>query len=136
MRVRLQSQPPLSPLKAWFEIPLALVNPQETIEDLKVELCRKVLTPPWTGNHGPSDTLKGNEKLRADQIILEIDGFELLDGSAVNVIRENDLILYALILILLMLVSNSSYRIKYKSLSMLGQKRKRRSSLGWFLSAS
>jgi hypothetical protein len=103
MRVRLQSQPPLPLLKAWFEIPLALVNPQETIEDLKVELCRKVLTPPWTGKHGPSDTLKGNEKLRADQIILEIDDFELLDGSAVNVIRENDLILYTLILVLPML---------------------------------
>lgn len=79
MRIRLRSIPPLPSLKAWFELPSAMLSEESTIKDLKQEVARKLLN---------------NEKDTVDaiHILLELDDFELLDDSSISVIRENDLL--------------------------------------------
>lgn len=90
MRVRLLSRPPLGPIKAWFAIPdgqtvssaLQDTAPIETIYDLKAALRNNIAILregcPHEANLG-----------------LSIDGFELLDSSGLEVIKEGDLITYA-----------------------------------------
>jgi hypothetical protein len=78
MRIRLRSSPPLPPLKAWFVIPSTFSMDSNTITDLKREIHSRFLT--------------SNETLHTSQITLELDEFELLDDSSLNVIRENDLL--------------------------------------------
>lgn len=90
MRVRLLSRPPLGPIKAWFAIPdgraisssLQDEVPVETVRDLKITLRNSIAILregcPHEANLG-----------------LSIDGFELLDGSGLEVIKEGDLITYA-----------------------------------------
>jgi hypothetical protein len=81
MRIRLQSLPPLPVLKAWFVLPdpslVAAGHP--TINNLKGILCREV-------------PILSLGTVQCHHILLEMDGFELLDGSLWDVIREGDLI--------------------------------------------
>lgn len=70
MRVKLNLQPPLQPLKAWFSAP------EDTVISLKKAICTQI------------PGLDANSTLK-----LELDGFELLDGSAAkDVLREGDMI--------------------------------------------
>lgn len=89
MRIRLLSRPPLGFLKAWYSVPdgtsssNSVSAPIETIYDLK-EVLRESLPAirqgcPHTANLG-----------------LSIDGFELLDSSGLDVIKEGDLVTYAI----------------------------------------
>ena len=78
MRLRIQTFSPLPELKAWF-IP-EIHDADETVFDLKELLC------------------KGTPQLRANQIhaqnlILLLDGFELLNDSPISAVRDGDLII-------------------------------------------
>jgi hypothetical protein len=71
MRVRLNTKPPLEPLKAWFP-----VSDNSTLVSVKKSIC---------------DALPGLNS--SSTIKLELDGFELLDSSvAQDVLREGDII--------------------------------------------
>lgn len=75
MRIRIQTQAPLPELKAWF-VPDTL----ESVFNLKQALCQRV------------------PALRAAQchpknLVLMLDGFELLDDSPFDAVRDGDLIL-------------------------------------------
>lgn len=90
MRVRILSRPPLGPVKAWFAIPdgqalsSALQDTAriETVYDLKAALRNSIAILregcPHVANLG-----------------LSIDGFEVLDNSGLEVIKEGDLVTYA-----------------------------------------
>ena len=75
MRFRVVSDPPIKPLKAWFDVPNdgSVIN----ISGVKSELCSRLPQLP-----------EENEA----NICLFIDGFELLDDSGLDVIKENDLV--------------------------------------------
>ncbi len=76
MRVKVECAPPLPSTKAWFIIP-----PVSTICDLKAALCSEL-----PALHGQTS---------ADEVTLFLDGFELLDASPMDVVRDGDLITYA-----------------------------------------
>ncbi len=74
MRIRLISHPPLAQLKVWF----ATNGESGSILDLKRKLIREI------------DSLHG---VFVGQLLLELDGFELLDSTAcVHVLKDNDLV--------------------------------------------
>lgn len=73
MRVKLQTLPPLKPLKAWFQIPSNLSLEHSTIDVLK--LCLPVID--------------------SSDVVLVLDDFELLGDTTLSVLREGDLIWYA-----------------------------------------
>lgn len=78
MRLRIQTQSPLPPLKAWFT-PDVQETP-ETIHELKENLCREV------------HILKSGA-YNAERLTLLLDGFELLDDTPFDtVVRDGDLI--------------------------------------------
>lgn len=81
MRVRLQSLPPLVPLKAWYEIPPLLLSGSSTIEHIKHELCNKFLKQP-------------SQEFSTGNITIELENYEILNDCAVTVLRENDLLVY------------------------------------------
>ena len=71
LRVRVESAPPLPPLKAWF--PLS-EDRYETVMDLQGELCSRL-------------------KVKYSEIILALDGYELFTGSHIrDVVRDGELI--------------------------------------------
>ena len=77
MRVKVEGGPPLPPFKAWFVVPSV-----STVSDLKGALCASLpnLVHAHTSPEG---------------ITLHLDGFELLDDSPIDVVRDGDLITYA-----------------------------------------
>jgi hypothetical protein len=77
MRLKLQTNAPLSPLKAWFSLPEPPVL--STINDLKRHLC----------THLP---LLTESRIPAKDIMLVLDEFELLDDTDVGVLRDGDLV--------------------------------------------
>ena len=76
MRVKISTNPPLPPVRAWFPLPHPPVHGQ-TIASFKSLLCASL--PAFRG-HAPSS------------LHLSIDGFELLDTSELTVVRDGDLI--------------------------------------------
>lgn len=79
MRIRVRSVGPLPSVKAWYEVSVGAMEPK-TVADLKNELCQTVF---------------GHEQdmsVTAANIIIELDEFELLDNSSLNVVHENDLL--------------------------------------------
>ncbi|KAK1218241.1 hypothetical protein PQX77_014614 [Marasmius sp. AFHP31] len=94
MRLRLESSPPLPHLKAWFSSSQLQCNPgmhssqhksqPAKILDLKKSICATV-----------KPLIEGG--FRAEEIILELDGFELLDDLNVEeLIRDGDLVVLGL----------------------------------------
>lgn len=74
MRIKVECGPPLSLFKAWFIVPSV-----STVLDLKESLCAEI---PGLQEQG----------VGAEAIHLVIDGFELLDSSLIDVVRDGDLI--------------------------------------------
>ncbi|KAI1788926.1 hypothetical protein LXA43DRAFT_1023232 [Ganoderma leucocontextum] len=75
MRVKVESVAPLPPVKAWFS-----AHAIPTVHDLKTALCADLL--PF--NHAG---------VRAQDLILLLDDFELLHSSPIDVVRDGDLII-------------------------------------------
>ena len=80
MRLKLQTYPPLSPLKAWFPLPESLLT-LLTIHELKHHLC----------THLP---VLIKSCVHAKNIVLVLDEYELLDETEAAVLRDGDLIWY------------------------------------------
>ncbi|PCH41662.1 hypothetical protein WOLCODRAFT_132061 [Wolfiporia cocos MD-104 SS10] len=76
MRVKVESVHPLPTVKAWFS-----VHSATNIEALKEVLCSDL------------HTLQ-TAQIRARDITLVLDDFELLDPSPIDVVRDGDLIVY------------------------------------------
>lgn len=74
MRVKIECGPPLPSLKAWLIVP-----PVSTIADLKQTFCTDL------------PTLR-HQHVDFSDITLFLDGFELLDISPIDVVRDGDLI--------------------------------------------
>ncbi|KAG9219430.1 hypothetical protein CCMSSC00406_0005324 [Pleurotus cornucopiae] len=83
MRVKIQTNSPLPPLKAWYATK-SLEGPNPTIADLKKQICTNV------------DAIRAATKGRAAQLTLTLDDFELLDVSPLDVLRDGDLIVIGL----------------------------------------
>ena len=81
MRVRLVTQLPLPPLKAWYLLPSPPTG-SSRISELKAELALNLQS-------------FRDSSISGDRLILSIDGFDLLDQSPCDVIKEGDLISYA-----------------------------------------
>jgi hypothetical protein len=73
LRLRISTVPPLAPLKALFLVAAS----SRTIADLKAQLVHDL------------GQLRG---VASTQLLLEVDGWELLDGSQVELVREGDVI--------------------------------------------
>lgn len=80
MRVRILSeseqQTNLPQIKSWFN-----VDKENTVVSLKLSLCASV--PALRDAH-----------VRATELVLTLDGFELLNDSSVHILRDGDLIWY------------------------------------------
>lgn len=74
MRVKVECGPPLPPLKAWFVVPAV-----STVLDLKGALCLDI------------PALRDRD-LATNDFTLVLDGFELLDASSIEAVRDGDLI--------------------------------------------
>ena len=73
LRVRVESTPPLSPLKAWFPLN---EDQYETITDLQAEICSRL-------------------NVKYYDVVLVLDGYELFTGSTIrDVVRDGELIMY------------------------------------------
>ncbi|KAJ8697734.1 hypothetical protein PTI98_004510 [Pleurotus ostreatus] len=79
MRIKIQTNNPLPPLKAWYATN-SLEGPNPTIADLKKQICTNV--------EGIRAAMKG----KTAQLALTLDDFELLDASPLDVLRDGDLI--------------------------------------------
>lgn len=73
LRLRIATLPPLVPLKALFLVAAS----SRTIGDLKAQLVHNL------------GQLRG---VAPAELLLEVDGWELLDGSQVELVREGDVI--------------------------------------------
>lgn len=82
MRLRIQTQPPLPELKAWFipDVPSA----PPTIYELKEALCQRV------------QPLADSGRCEARHLVLLLDDFELLDETPFSAVRDGDLLLIKL----------------------------------------
>lgn len=69
MRFKISTHPPLPAAKAWCPLPTSDSDPSPTVRSLKTHLVRSFPTV-----RAYSATV--------DELVLEVDGFELLDGSA------------------------------------------------------
>ncbi|KAI0092660.1 hypothetical protein BDY19DRAFT_497019 [Irpex rosettiformis] len=74
MRIKVESTPPLTTFKAWF-----VVSTASTIQDLKESICSDI-------------PALHKLDVDADELTLVIDGFELLDSSPIDVVRDGDLV--------------------------------------------
>ncbi|KAI0643595.1 hypothetical protein C8Q79DRAFT_1022626 [Trametes meyenii] len=74
MRLKVESVAPLPHVKAWFS-----TNAVPTILDLKASLCSD-LSP------------LSHDRVRPQDVLLLLDDFELLDSSAIDVVRDGDLV--------------------------------------------
>jgi len=81
MRLKLQTNPPLAPLKAWFPLPDSSSPTLLTINELKHHLCTHLL-------------VLTKSCVNAKDIVLVLDEFELLNETEVDVLRDGDLIWY------------------------------------------
>lgn len=81
MRLRIQTAPPLPALKAWYAPPHDTTN---SIIDLKHALFANVPLLDATAIDG-------------SQVVLVLDGFDLLDESPLDVVRDGDLVLIRLL---------------------------------------
>ena len=72
MRVKVECGPPLPSLKVWFA-----VSAVSTVAELKHALCAEL---PALGHVSASD------------LTLTLDGFELIDASPIDVVRDGELI--------------------------------------------
>ncbi|TFK88073.1 hypothetical protein K466DRAFT_489685 [Polyporus arcularius HHB13444] len=75
MRVKIESVAPLPHVKAWFS-----AQALPTIHDLKISLCSDL----FAFKHASID---------AEDIVLILDDFELLDSSPTDIVRDGDLII-------------------------------------------
>lgn len=83
-RFRILTRPPLPLVKTWFALPddHSSVQMATTVHDLKRILL----------NQFPAFVHSAPNQARAD-LVLSIDGFELLDGTSVRgVIKDGDLV--------------------------------------------
>ncbi|KZT53376.1 hypothetical protein CALCODRAFT_520109 [Calocera cornea HHB12733] len=78
LRIRLTSHPPLPPSRVWYDLAPALLR-RDTVRALKDDICRDV---PAFAQAGVS----------AGEVLLDVEGFELLDESAVGILKEGDLL--------------------------------------------
>jgi hypothetical protein len=76
MRLRILTESPLPPLKAWFSVSL---EQSDTILTLKDALCSHV--------HALKDA-----NVQSHNISLILDGFELLNECCIDIARDGDLI--------------------------------------------
>ena len=80
MRIRILSeseqQTNLPQIRSWFN-----VDKENTVASLKLSIC------------GSVPTLR-DAHVRATELVLTLDGFELLDSSSVHILRDGDLIWY------------------------------------------
>lgn len=76
MRVKVESVAPLPHVKAWFS-----AQALPTIYDLKTSLCSDL----HAFKHA---------SINAEDIVLILDDFELLDSSSIDVVRDGDLVMY------------------------------------------
>lgn len=76
MRVKVETVAPLPHVKAWFS-----THAVPSILDLKTALCTDLLP-------------LAHDRVRAGDILLLLDDFELLDASPVDVVRDGDLVVY------------------------------------------
>jgi len=74
-RIRIQASPPLPSSRIWFLVPQNALN----IKDIKQALCQRV-------------AMLKDSSLMGQDLILEIDGFELPDEEPVDLIHENDIV--------------------------------------------
>ncbi len=80
MRIRILSefeQMNLPGIRSWFN-----VDRENTVTSLKLSLCASV------------PTLR-DAHIRAEDLVLTLDDFELLDDSPIHILRDGDLIWYA-----------------------------------------
>lgn len=80
MRVRILSefeQANLPVIRSWFN-----VDKENTVTSLKLSLCASV--PALRDAH-----------VRAEELVLALDDFELLNDSPIHIIRDGDLLWYA-----------------------------------------
>ena len=80
MRVRIQSefeQTNLPIIRSWFN-----VDRENTLSSLKLSLCASI--PALRNAH-----------VRAEELVLTLDDFELLNDSPIHILRDGDLIWYA-----------------------------------------
>jgi hypothetical protein len=75
MRVKISTNAPLPPLKAWF--PLHGTESKQTISSFKTLLCASL------------SVLRG---VSSSSLRLSIDDYELLDNSELTIIKDGDLI--------------------------------------------
>lgn len=107
MRVKVESAPPLPSVKAWLS--LAALS---TVSDLKTLICYSLQPFSDAGIH-------------ERDIHLVLDGFELLDSSEIDILRDGDLVTYFRLLVCICIPNNDPiYRIKPTSLGMGPRKRK------------
>ncbi|KAF9500223.1 hypothetical protein BDN71DRAFT_1440823 [Pleurotus eryngii] len=83
MRIKIQTNSPLPPFKAWYATN-SLEGPNPTIADLKKQIYTNV------------DAIRAATKGRTAQLTLTLDDFELLDVSPLDVLRDGDLIVIGL----------------------------------------
>lgn len=80
MRIRILSEfeqtTNLPQVRSWFN-----VDTENTVASLKLSLCSSV------------PALR-EARIRANELVLTLDDFELLDNSAIDVLRDEDLIWY------------------------------------------
>ncbi|KZT13197.1 uncharacterized protein LAESUDRAFT_754192 [Laetiporus sulphureus 93-53] len=74
MRIKVESAPPLPPVKAWFS-----THSATTVLELKSVLCADL--------HALRD-----DGIQGQDIALVLDDFELLDASPIDVVRDGDLV--------------------------------------------
>ncbi|KIP10560.1 hypothetical protein PHLGIDRAFT_219210 [Phlebiopsis gigantea 11061_1 CR5-6] len=72
MRIKVECSPPLPPSKVWFIVPVV-----STVAELKHAL--------WA-------ELPGLQQSSTDNLTLVLDGFELIDSSSIDVIRDGELV--------------------------------------------
>lgn len=75
MRVKIQTNPPLPPVRAWFPLPFVQSTPD--ISSFKYLL---------------GASLPAFRDVAPSALRLSIDGFELLDNSELTIVRDGDLI--------------------------------------------
>ncbi|GBE78985.1 hypothetical protein SCP_0201820 [Sparassis crispa] len=73
MRVKIESVAPLPTVKAWYS-----VHSVSSVSEMKARLCSEL--QPFHG------------RVRAQDIVLVLEDFELLDSSPIDVVRDGDLI--------------------------------------------
>lgn len=77
MRVRLSLLPPFAPAKLLVPVPADI----QTVKHLKRYLAKSLSAVSTVTHHGT-------------ELLLEVDGFELLSGSPLDVLDDKDIVTY------------------------------------------